>query len=263
MPFPGNRLIINGCLDATETSVAAQDGNKPSIAAEEEASTSEQPVFLLPQKGPSTFSTTTTTTPPGSSPPLDLLRLLSSTETSGDLVQSDDNIAPAAAVASLPGTTSYFYPNTTREWTLLSAGGECVASVDVDHKYLCWPAWPIYSSLFQHSLMQGTNGVDCGAEGKSPAEYMSSQPESLKPTPLQLAVPHRRWIDRFPFPRLRDNLILLSGLIDLDEFVHDLFTTASLVWLGPQRQGQGATWDPESWTLGRSEFAPKWAYLFQ
>jgi hypothetical protein len=58
---------------------------------------------------------------------------------------------------------------------------------------------------------------------------------------------------------MRDNMILLSGLVDLDEFVRDLFGMASLIL---QPQTQRPTWDPESWTLG-PEFAPKWAYFFR
>ena len=81
-------------------------------------------------------------------------------------------------------------------------------------------------------------------------------PEFLRPTPLQLAMVHRRWIDRFPFPRLRDNMILLSALVDLDLFVRDLFNMVSLT-LRPDR----ATWDPKAWTIG-PEFSLKWGYLF-
>lgn len=105
--------------------------------------------------------------------------------------------------------------------------------------------------------MQGTGCPDSEVKAKSPAEYLEL-PEYLRPTPLQMAMPHVRWIDTFPFPRLRDNMILLDGLIDLDEFVRDLWTMASLI-LRPQTQR--ATWDPASWTMG-PEFSSKWGYLF-
>ncbi|KIW81653.1 hypothetical protein Z517_04679 [Fonsecaea pedrosoi CBS 271.37] len=130
--------------------------------------------------------------------------------------------------------------------------------VPTDHYFLCWPAWAIYSALGQHGLMQGTVCEGSHQEVKSPPEYLTL-PESLRPSPLQLAVPHRRWIDRFPFPRLRDNMILLGGLIDLDDFVRDLFGMASLILRHEVRR---ATWDPESWAIGR-EFSAKWGYLFQ
>lgn len=127
-----------------------------------------------------------------------------------------------------------------------------------DHRLLCWPAWAIYAALGNHGLMQGTTCCQgASIDAPSPAEYLSL-PEPLRPTPLQLAVTHRRWIDRFPFPRMRDNMILLTGLIDLDEFVRDLFGMASLV---PRLGVQRLTWDPRHWTIG-PEFAAKWGYLF-
>ncbi|EXJ68553.1 uncharacterized protein A1O5_08346 [Cladophialophora psammophila CBS 110553] len=127
-----------------------------------------------------------------------------------------------------------------------------------DHHFLSWPAWAIYSTLGQHGEMQGTSCSDCWEEAKSPLEYLAL-PDSLRPSPLQLAMPHQRWIDRFPFPRLRDNMILLSGLIDLNEFVRDLFGMASLIL---RREVHRATWDPEAWAMG-AEFSSKWGYLFQ
>ncbi|KIW67194.1 hypothetical protein PV04_06462 [Phialophora macrospora] len=126
-----------------------------------------------------------------------------------------------------------------------------------DHYFLCWPAWPLYSALLQHGLMQGTGCPDANDEVASPREYLAL-PEPLRPTALQLALPHRRWIDRFPFPRLRNNLILLNGLVDLDEFVRDLFGMASLLLRPDLRR---ATWEPESWRMG-TEFSLKWGYLF-
>ncbi|KIW12885.1 hypothetical protein PV08_08072 [Exophiala spinifera] len=133
-------------------------------------------------------------------------------------------------------------------------------SIDVlsrDHQLLCWQAWPIYWALGRHAEMQGTGCPDGGIKARSPPEYLEL-PEFLRPTPLQMAMPHVRWIDRFPFPRLRDNMILLDGLIDLDEFVRDLWTMANLV-LRPQTQK--ATWDPACWMMG-PEFSSKWGYLF-
>lgn len=125
-----------------------------------------------------------------------------------------------------------------------------------DHQFIFWPAWPIYSALSKHGFMLGTTCFSCTLDSKSPPEYRFL-PEHLRPSPLQLAVVHRRWIDRFPFPRLRDNMILLSTIIDLDDFVRDLFGMASLIL----RQG-GTTWDPKAWIIG-SEFASKWGYLFR
>jgi hypothetical protein len=127
----------------------------------------------------------------------------------------------------------------------------------LDHHFLCLPAWPIYHALSQHGLMQNTDCKTSHEELTSPRRDLAL-PEFLRPSPLQLAMPHARWIDRFPFPRMRDNMILLRGVVDLVDFIQDLFGMSSLlVRPGVQR----ATWDPDCWVMG-PEFQLKWGYLF-
>ncbi|KAK4941603.1 hypothetical protein LTR10_018480 [Elasticomyces elasticus] len=116
----------------------------------------------------------------------------------------------------------------------------------------------IYLALGRHALVQGTICSACDENAPSPIEYLSL-PDSLKPTPLQLVKPHRKWIDRFPFPRMRDNLILLSEILDLDDFVRDLFGMSSLIF---RHESGQATWDPGAWIIA-PEFASKWGYLFR
>ncbi|PYH34737.1 bZIP transcription factor [Aspergillus neoniger CBS 115656] len=82
-------------------------------------------------------------------------------------------------------------------------------------------------------------------------------PHSLRPTALQRATPHHPWLDVFPFPSMRDNLIRAGDDLDDDELCHDL--TASwdtrssnatlLVW--------GTPWDPGNWEV-TEDFAKKW-----
>lgn len=129
------------------------------------------------------------------------------------------------------------------------------SSVGLDHFFLNWPAWSIYAALTKHGLMLGMTCRECIFDSVSASNEIL--PTALQPTPLQLVVPHRRWIDRFPFVRLRDNMILLSSLLDLDAFCGDLFNTASLT-LRPS----APSWDPRSWVLGE-EFGAKWGYLFR
>ena len=126
-----------------------------------------------------------------------------------------------------------------------------------DSYWLGLPTWPIFAALKQHGLMQNIVPANCHDEAVSPLQPLSL-PESLRPTPLQLVHSHQRWIDRFPFPRLRDNLIVLKGLVDLDKFIKDLFGMASLSF---RFELQRATWDPASWKI-EPEFATKWGYLF-
>ncbi|KAM0253373.1 hypothetical protein ACHAQJ_007268 [Trichoderma viride] len=47
-------------------------------------------------------------------------------------------------------------------------------------------------------------------------------PENLAPTNLQLTRPHSTWIDVFPFPKMRDNLIRKENYFSHAEFLTDL-----------------------------------------
>ncbi|RAH53003.1 hypothetical protein BO85DRAFT_492403 [Aspergillus piperis CBS 112811] len=84
-----------------------------------------------------------------------------------------------------------------------------------------------------------------------------SIPPSLRPTALQRATPHHPWLDVFPFPSMRDNLIRAGDDLDDDELCHDLtafWDTRSsnatlLVW--------GTPWDPQNWEV-TEDFAKKW-----
>ncbi|KAL5359098.1 hypothetical protein BJX96DRAFT_164207 [Aspergillus floccosus] len=85
-------------------------------------------------------------------------------------------------------------------------------------------------------------------------------PSSLLPTPVQRAIPHHPWLDFFPFPHMRDLLIMAGDSIDDDDLCHDLMafwdsrnTSATLlVW--------GQPWDPKSWEVTET-FAGKWGWL--
>jgi hypothetical protein len=47
---------------------------------------------------------------------------------------------------------------------------------------------------------------------------------------------HPRWYDRLPFPRMRDSLIKLVGVIDEEELLRDLFTMPVSL---PKEEGGG------------------------
>jgi len=67
---------------------------------------------------------------------------------------------------------------------------------------------------------------------------------------------HSRWIDRFPAAKVRDSMITLAGVMDDEEFIHDIFTMPSFNII-PGR----VPWDPSAWKIERV-FAEKWGYLF-
>lgn len=55
---------------------------------------------------------------------------------------------------------------------------------------------------------------------------------------------HAQWIDRFPFPYMRDACISLLDIPEEEEFLADLFKIPSFVIL----QGY-ASWDPAGWVI--------------
>lgn len=81
-------------------------------------------------------------------------------------------------------------------------------------------------------------------------------PVDLHPTPLQLTNYHPTWIDRFPFPHMRDRLISLLAVVDGEDFIRDIFCMESF-----QIKRGGNPWDPKAWIICKS-FAAKWGFLF-
>jgi hypothetical protein len=100
-------------------------------------------------------------------------------------------------------------------------------------------------------------GMKCGmpmAAKSSPAS--PGVPMPLQPTMTQIVVLHFMFIDRFPFPKMRDNAINMSSIIDEEDFVRDMFTMPSFSIM------PGAlAWDPKAWRIEKY-FADKWGFLF-
>ncbi|EXA44288.1 hypothetical protein FOVG_05760 [Fusarium oxysporum f. sp. pisi HDV247] len=90
-------------------------------------------------------------------------------------------------------------------------------------------------------------------------------PTSLQPTSLQRSTAHHPWIDLFPFPKFRDNVLrgMQKGLFDDDELCGDL--------LGVEGAGVGEqpsllvwtiAWDARGWEVNAA-FVKKWGSLIQ
>ncbi|OJJ42689.1 hypothetical protein ASPZODRAFT_137076 [Penicilliopsis zonata CBS 506.65] len=87
-----------------------------------------------------------------------------------------------------------------------------------------------------------------------------SLPLALQPTVLQRTTPHHPWIDFFPLPRMRDNLIRALSLYDEDALCVDILGfwepgsrhNALLVWGDPA--------DPRSWEVSES-FLRNWRWV--
>jgi hypothetical protein len=96
-------------------------------------------------------------------------------------------------------------------------------------------------------------------------------PPQLLPTPLQLSNPHEPWIDIFPLPALRDNLLRLRGSIDscdlCDDILGALFTDQDLETVSKYKERNGLIiwgepWDVRSWEL-MDGFVEKWGFLLE
>ncbi|KIX07881.1 uncharacterized protein Z518_02535 [Rhinocladiella mackenziei CBS 650.93] len=123
-----------------------------------------------------------------------------------------------------------------------------------DHRYLPDLKMTAIEALWVNGSILGIPCSDAGFDKSSPQP--STIPHTLCPTPLQLAVPHYIWIDRWPFPRMRDNMIILSSVIDAKELFYDFFTMQSFIV-----KKEEDPWNPEAWEISH-EFNTKWGYLF-
>lgn len=89
-------------------------------------------------------------------------------------------------------------------------------------------------------------------------------PKCLEPTPVQRSVAHHPWLDIFPFPKFRDNMILAqdANILDDDELCEDV-AEANLENI--ERPGLIVWGDaslPHSWEVS-PKFLRKWGWLLQ
>ncbi|PYH98849.1 hypothetical protein BO71DRAFT_315418, partial [Aspergillus ellipticus CBS 707.79] len=87
----------------------------------------------------------------------------------------------------------------------------------------------------------------------------SKLPASLQPTHVQRSIPHHPWLDFFPFPEMRDNLIR-AGEFDDDQLCTDVmgFWNLSTESCGLLVWGEPA--DPASWEVSEA-FIKKWPWV--
>ncbi|ETN39820.1 uncharacterized protein HMPREF1541_06046 [Cyphellophora europaea CBS 101466] len=112
----------------------------------------------------------------------------------------------------------------------------------------------VFAALYNTGAMLGLT-CGCVVPAKS-APCAPDIPASLHPSALQLTTLHQTWIDRFPFPKMRDNMISLNRIFNEEEFLCDLFNMHSF-----DIKPGGACWDPSAWIIGR-DFSKKWGFLF-
>ncbi|KAH7382606.1 hypothetical protein DE146DRAFT_233990 [Phaeosphaeria sp. MPI-PUGE-AT-0046c] len=116
------------------------------------------------------------------------------------------------------------------------------------------PPVTVFTAMYLNGQMLGLSCSICiTSRSPFPAPH---HPPALRPTQTQLLTPHPRWYDRFPFPRMRDTLIRLVGVIDEEELIRDFFTMPSWRIEG----GENASWEPGSWIMEK-EWRNKWGWL--
>ncbi|KAJ5182256.1 hypothetical protein N7449_012403 [Penicillium cf. viridicatum] len=94
---------------------------------------------------------------------------------------------------------------------------------------------------------------------QSPDAYKHIPP-SLRPTPIQRQIPHHPWLDFFPIPKMRQNLLQAVEGWDDEELCHDIMgfweptsvTSGLLVW--------GEPWDVRNWEV-TEVFLKKWPWV--
>ena len=108
-----------------------------------------------------------------------------------------------------------------------------------------------------------------GFTGPSQAAYnVANQPSprSLAPTNLQLRIPHHPWIDLFPLPRMRDNLLAVTCASEILTEEEEEQLWADLVeWgsFGTEAAGLivwGNPWDPRNWEA-TIPFLKRWGWV--
>ncbi|EUC46541.1 hypothetical protein COCMIDRAFT_35894 [Bipolaris oryzae ATCC 44560] len=110
----------------------------------------------------------------------------------------------------------------------------------------------------------GCNGPIRDARSVTLLLERGTVPGNLVPTVVQLSIRHHPWLDLFPLPRMRDNLLLATNsylspeeeqepfddIMDSGRGKHEW--TGLVVW--------GEPWDPQNWEVSKP-FLEKWYWL--
>ncbi|UPL03079.1 hypothetical protein LCI18_014013 [Fusarium solani-melongenae] len=95
-----------------------------------------------------------------------------------------------------------------------------------------------------------------------PGPSWDSYPPSLRPTALQRTVPHHPWIDLFPIPQMRDNILRSFNRLDMDDLCGDLLDVKPGLDGKPNLIVWGDPWDPRGWEASVL-FLRKWGWMLR
>lgn len=125
----------------------------------------------------------------------------------------------------------------------------------------------VFRALVTNTSALGFTMAWMDAEAESPFNTPNvgydinlSCPVHLRPTALQRAIEHHPWIDLFPIPELRDNILRLGDsyddtplciqMLEFCDIPHE--KTGLIAW--------GDPWDPCGWEISE-EFLRKWPWV--
>lgn len=117
-------------------------------------------------------------------------------------------------------------------------------------------------SLLQHLPLE------CGSTLNLPSlaiDPPSCIPPELLPTTLQKSTPHEYWIDIFPCPMMRDNLIRLYKQYDTHDLQRDLAKSLYEGFIDGEQRGcmvWGEPWTVNGWEVSEG-FVRKWGFLLK
>lgn len=124
----------------------------------------------------------------------------------------------------------------------------------------------ILRAILDNSKILGISTQEMEDDGLFPFNHLTGDtlknqrlPMSLLPTLMQSDVPHHPWLDCFPFPRLRENLIEATGSFNDCDLCGDIMDpglddAGMLVW--------GDPWLPQNWEVSE-QFLRKWHWVVQ
>ncbi|BCS29658.1 DUF3425 domain-containing protein [Aspergillus puulaauensis] len=94
------------------------------------------------------------------------------------------------------------------------------------------------------------------------ASRYSSIPSNLRPTKAQMEIPHHTWLDLFPLPRMRDNLIQAGNDWGVQQLCNDIMGFWGDSDLGLGLLVWGEPWDVRNWEI-TEPFLKKWSWVVQ
>ncbi|KAJ5390379.1 uncharacterized protein N7496_001447 [Penicillium cataractarum] len=141
-----------------------------------------------------------------------------------------------------------------------STGNPCLDHLITLSKFNVLRAFMQNLSLLSIPLQDIEDDIPSPFNTPQPSPYEDRKlPPGLFPTAVQIHVPHHPWLDCFPFPQIRDNLILVAHLFNDCDLCTDIMDPADrnvgmVIW--------GDPWLASSWEVSEF-FIKKWFWVIQ